>query len=178
MRAPLVILSIGAVFGGLAFFHAFVGPEDGAHFWEASTLFFNEHLMHAAHEVPAFVKLAPGAVMLLGLFLAWMAYIRHPDWPSRFVGQFYLLYDFLLHKWYFDELYDLIFVRPAFALGRLFWKRGDQGTIDRFGPNGLAQIVVMGGKLTRKLQSGYLYSYALVMPIGLAAAATWAIMPK
>jgi len=178
MRAPLVILSIGAVFGGLAFFHAFVGPEDGAHFWAASTLFFNEHLMHAAHEVPAFVKLAPGAVMLLGLFLAWMAYIRHPDWPSRFVGQFYLLYDFLLHKWYFDELYDLIFVRPAFALGRLFWKRGDQGTIDRFGPNGLAQIVVMGSKLTRKLQSGYLYSYALVMLIGLAAAATWAIMPK
>jgi NADH-quinone oxidoreductase subunit L len=178
MRAPLVILSIGAVLGGWAFAPYLVGPEGGAHFWEASTLFFNEHLMHASHGVPLFVKWAPFTVMAIGLFLAWMAYIRHPDWPRRFVGQFYLLYDFLLNKWYFDELYDLIFVRPAFALGRLFWKGGDQGTIDRFGPNGLAWIVVQGGKVTRRLQSGYLYSYALVMLIGLAAAATWAIMPQ
>jgi len=178
MRAPLVLLSIGAVFGGLAFFKFFVDAEGGEAFWKASTLFFNTHLMAAREDVPLFVTLAPGTVMLIGLFLAWMSYIRHPEWPAKFVAQFYLLYDFLLHKWYFDELYDLIFVRPAFALGRLFWKGGDQGTIDRFGPNGMAWLVVQGGKVTRRLQSGYLYSYALVMLIGLAAAATWAIMPQ
>ena len=178
MLVPLLLLGLGAVAGGYAFYHAFVGPEEGARFWQASTLFFNAHLMEEAHHVPLFVKLAPAVVMLIGLFIAWMAYIRHTDWPARFVSHFYLLYDFLLHKWYIDELYDLIFVRPAFWFGRLFWKGGDQGLIDRFGPNGAAAAVVAGGKVTRRLQSGYLYSYALVMLIGLAAAATWAIMPK
>jgi len=178
MLIPLVVLSVGAVLGGFAFYHSFVGPEEGAHFWQASTLFFNAQLMEEAHHVPAWVKLAPFVVMLTGFAIAWLAYIRHTDWPARFVSQFYLLYDFLLHKWYFDELYDRIFVRPAFWLGRLFWKGGDQGTIDRFGPNGAAALVVAGGRVTRALQSGYLYSYALVMLIGLAAAVTWAIMPK
>ncbi|MGD9810413.1 MAG: NADH-quinone oxidoreductase subunit L [Sphingobium sp.] len=175
MLVPLIVLSAGAVFAGLLFHGAFVDPEGGAHFWEPSTLAFNEHLMHASHEVPLWVKLSPGIVMLIGFFIAWMAYIRHTDWPQRFVSQFYVLYDFLLNKWYFDELYNAIFVKPAFAIGRFFWKGGDEGTIDRFGPNGMAALVVAGGRVTRRLQSGYLYSYALVMLIGLAAAVTWAI---
>lgn len=178
MLIPLIVLSVGAVLGGFAFHHAFVDAEGGAHFWEASTLFFNEHLMHAAHQVPTWVKWSPFAVMATGLAIAWLAYIRHTDWPARFVAQFSVLHDFLLNKWYIDELYDLLFVRPAFWLGRLFWKGGDQGTIDRFGPNGAAAVVVAGGRATRALQSGYLYSYALVMLIGLAAAVTWAILPK
>ncbi|MBN8832605.1 MAG: NADH-quinone oxidoreductase subunit L [Sphingomonadales bacterium] len=178
MLIPLVVLSIGAVFGGFAFHHAFVDAEGGAHFWAASTLFFNEHLMHAAHEVPTWVKWSPFAVMTTGLIVAWLCYIRNTDWPAKFTAQFSMLYDFVLHKWYIDELYDLIFVRPAFALGRLFWKGGDQGTIDRFGPNGLASVVLAGGRLTRVLQSGFLYNYALVMLLGLAAFATWAILPK
>jgi len=178
MLIPLIALSIGAVAAGYVFYHGFVGPEEGAHFWAASTLFFNEHLAEAAHHVPAWVKLSPGIAMLLGLAIAWLAYMRYTDWPARFTAQFYLLYDFLLNKWYVDELYDRIFVRPAFWFGRLFWKGGDEGTIDRFGPDGAAVAVVAGGRVTRALQSGYLYSYALVMLIGLAAAATWAIMPK
>ena len=178
MLVPLLILSVGAVFGGFAFHHAFVDPEGGAHFWEASTLFFNEHLMHASHQVPTWVKWSPFAVMVSGLLVAWIAYIRSTDLPGKVVSHFYVVYDFLLNKWYIDELYDLLFVRPAFWLGRIFWKGGDQGTIDRFGPNGAAAVVVAGGRVTRALQSGYLYSYALVMLIGLAAAVTWAIMPK
>ena len=82
---------------------------------------------------------------------------------------------FLLNKWYFDELYDFLFVRPAFALGRFFWKRGDQKTIDRFGPDGAAWVVQTGAVVSRRLQSGYVYTYALVMLLGLAAAATWAM---
>ena len=171
---PLLILTVGAIAGGYVFHHAFVGPETGGEFWRGS-LAFNEHLMHASHEVPIWVKWTPFAVMLTGFAVAWASYVRYTDWPARFTAQWRVLYDFLLNKWYFDELYDLLFVRPAFAIGRLFWKGGDVGVIDRFGPNGLAALVVQGGAVTRRLQSGYLYSYALVMLIGLAAATTWAI---
>ncbi|AUW58452.1 NADH-quinone oxidoreductase subunit L [Sphingobium sp. SCG-1] len=174
MLIPLIVLSLGAVFAGFLFHHSFVDAEHGIEFWKGA-IAFDTHLMHAMHEVPLWVKLAPAAVMLTGLAIAWLAYIRYTDWPRQFVGQFGVLYDFLLNKWYFDELYNFLFVKPAFAIGRAFWKFGDVGLIDRFGPNGLAALVVQGGKLTRRLQSGYLYTYALVMLLGLAAAATWAI---
>ncbi|MBB6122654.1 NADH-quinone oxidoreductase subunit L [Sphingobium subterraneum] len=175
MLLPLVVLSAGAVLAGFLFHGAFIDPEGGAQFWDASTLAFNEHLMHASHEVPKWVKWSPFVVMLTGLTVAWLAYIRHTDWPARFTATFRELYAFLLNKWYFDELYDAIFVKPAFSIGRFFWKRGDIGLIDRFGPNGMAALVVAGGRVTRRLQSGYLYTYALVMLMGLAAAVTWAI---
>ncbi|MET0248988.1 MAG: NADH-quinone oxidoreductase subunit L [Sphingobium sp.] len=174
MLIPLIVLSLGAVFAGFLFHHQFVGAEEGVEFWKGS-LAFDSHLMHAAHEVPTWVKFSPFAVMLTGLLIAWMSYIRHTDWPQRFVGQFGVLYKFLLNKWYFDELYHVLFVIPAFAIGRFFWRFGDVGFIDRFGPNGVAALVVQGTKVTRRLQSGYLYTYALVMLIGLAAAATWAM---
>ncbi|MET0240459.1 MAG: NADH-quinone oxidoreductase subunit L, partial [Sphingobium sp.] len=177
MLVPLIVLTVGAIFGGFVFHHAFVGAEEGAEFWRGS-IFFDDHLMHAAHEVPTWVKWTPFGVMLTGFVLAWLNYIRNTDWPAAFTAQWNVLYDFLLNKWYFDELYNLLFVKPAFILGRIFWKGGDQGTIDRFGPNGLAALVVQGGKVTRRLQTGYLYSYALVMLIGLAAATTWAIVQK
>jgi NADH-quinone oxidoreductase subunit L len=169
---PLILLAIGAIFAGWAFHSYFVGAEEGAEFWKGS-IAFNEHLMHAAHQVPTWVSWTPFAVMLIGFALAYMAYIRRTDWPARFTATFYILYDFLLNKWYFDELYHLIFVRPAFFIGRVFWRGGDVGIIDRFGPNGLAALVLEGGGLARRIQSGYLYSYALVMLIGLAAAASW-----
>jgi NADH-quinone oxidoreductase subunit L len=178
MLIPLILLSVGAVFGGLAFFHQFVNPEGGVEFWKASTLFFNEHLMHESHQIPEIIKWMPFIVMVTGLATAYLAYIASPGIPAAFVGAVPWLHDWLYNKWYFDELYDLLFVKPAFWLGKIFWKGGDQGTIDRFGPNGAAALVVAGGRVTRAVQSGYLYSYALVMLIGLAVAATWAIMPK
>ena len=174
MLVPLVVLALGAVFAGFIFHDQFIGPEGGVAFWKGA-LAFDSHLMHASHEVPTWVKFGPFTVMLAGLLIAWLSYIRHTDWPQRFVAQFGVLYQFLLNKWYFDELYHMLFVKPAFAIGRFFWKFGDIGFIDRFGPNGLAALVVQGNKVTRRLQSGYLYTYALVMLIGLAAAATWAM---
>ncbi|MGE4322094.1 MAG: NADH-quinone oxidoreductase subunit L [Sphingobium sp.] len=174
MLIPLIVLALGAVFAGFVFHDQFIGSEGGAAFWNGS-LAFDSHLMHAAHEVPTWVKFSPFTVMLTGLAIAWLSYLKFPDWPRRFVGQFGVLYQFLLNKWYFDELYHVLFVKPAFAIGRFFWKFGDIGFIDRFGPNGIAALVVQGGKVTRRLQSGYLYTYALVMLIGLAAAATWAM---
>lgn len=174
MLLPLVVLSLGAVFAGFAFHDQFIGPEGGIEFWKGA-LAFDSHLMHAAHEVPTWVKFGPFTVMLTGLVIAMLAYLKFTDWPRHFVATFGALYQFLLNKWYFDELYNFLFVKPAFAIGRFFWKFGDVGFIDRFGPNGLAALVVQGNKVTRRLQSGYLYTYALVMLIGLAAAATWAM---
>ena len=95
--------------------------------------------------------------------------------PGRFAATFRPLYLFLLNKWYFDQLYDFLFVRPAFAIGRFFWKKGDEGTIDRFGPDGIAKLVVVGNRITARVQSGYVYTYALVMLLGLAGVATWAM---
>jgi NADH-quinone oxidoreductase subunit L len=86
-----------------------------------------------------------------------------------------VLYQFLLNNWYFDELYDAVFVKPSMAIGRFLWKAGDEGTIDRFGPNGSASVVRLGSVVAAKLQSGYVYTYAFVMLIGLTAAVTWAI---
>ena len=174
MLVPLSVLSLGAVLAGFVFHHAFLEPEEGAAFWRQS-IAFDAGLMHAIHEVPLPVKLSATIVMLLGLALAWLAYIRDPGLPARVADSFRGPYRFLLNKWYFDELYDRMFVRPAFALGRLFWRGGDEGVINRFGPDGAATLVAEGSRLAVRFQSGYLYTYALVMLLGLAAAATWAM---
>jgi NADH-quinone oxidoreductase subunit L len=174
MLVPLGVLSLGAVFAGIAFHGPFIEADHGAHFWGGS-IHFDEHLMHAIHEVPLWVKLAPGAVMIIGFLIALQAYIRDTSIPARFTGQWGVLYRFFYNKWFFDEVYNTIFVRPSLALGRIFWKRGDEQTIDRFGPNGAAALARGGNVLTARLQTGYLYTYALVMLLGLAAAATWAM---
>ena len=128
------------------------------------------------HHVPLWVKLTPGIVMLIGLFIAWNNYIRNPALPAAFVNNFRQLHAFVYNKWYFDELYNFLFVRPAFWLGRQFWKIGDIGIIDRFGPNGAAWVVARGSGYAQKVQSGYLYSYALIMLLGLVAAISWVMV--
>ncbi len=174
MLIPLIVLSIGAVAAGFVFHGWFIEPETAGEFWKGA-LFFNGHLMHEMHGVPLLVKLAATIVMLTGLLIAWAAYLKSPSFPAKFVDTFQPIYQFLLRKWYFDELYHFLFVRPAFAIGRLLWHRGDEGTIDRFGPNGSAWVVQMGSRVTARLQTGYVYTYAFVMLIGLTAAITWAI---
>jgi NADH-quinone oxidoreductase subunit L len=129
--------------------------------------------MEGMEHVPLWVKLAATVVMLVGAFVAWMAYIRDTEIPGKVAEQLGPVYKFVYNKWYFDELYDFLFVQPAFWLGRQLWKRGDEGTIDRFGPNGAAWAVGQGSTFARRVQSGYLTSYALVMLLGLVAAVTW-----
>jgi NADH-quinone oxidoreductase subunit L len=175
MLVPLIVLSLGAVFAGVLFHARFVGADTGAQFWNGA-LFFDRHLMEAAEHIPLWVKWAPFTVMLAGLVIAWYAYLRNPKVPAAFVAQFGTLYQFLFNKWYFDELYDFLFVRPAFWLGRQLWKLGDIGVIDRFGPNGAAWVVMKGTVGAKRLQSGYLTSYALVMLLGLVAAISWAMV--
>ena len=173
MLTPLALLTIGAVFAGFVFHNAFIDAEAGKAFWANSTLYFNEHLMHAMHEVPLWVKLSSTVAMLIGLTTAYLMYQRSEDAPQRLATTFAPIYRFFLNKWYFDELYNFLFVRPAFWFGRLFWKQGDVGIIDRFGPNGSAAVVSFGSKMAVRMQSGYLYTYALVMLLGLVIAVSW-----
>ncbi|MFM5885505.1 MAG: NADH-quinone oxidoreductase subunit L, partial [Novosphingobium sp.] len=174
MLLPLVLLASGAVLAGFVFNHAFIS-EGAGHFWRGSVA-FSEELIHHMHGVPTWVKWAPFAVMLAGFLTAYQFYIRKPELPAQVAAQLGGLYRFVYNKWYFDELYDRIFVRPAFWLGQKFWKWGDVGVIDRFGPNGAAWIVALGSRGAQRFQSGYLYTYALVMLLGLTAAISWVMV--
>ncbi|WDA40746.1 NADH-quinone oxidoreductase subunit L [Erythrobacter sp. BLCC-B19] len=172
MLLPVGILSLGAVFAGFVFHHQFI---DGASFWNGS-IFYNEDLIHAMHGVPLWVKLTATIVMLVGLAGAYVAYIAKPDIPAKFVATFGALHQFVYRKWYFDELYDALFVKPAFAFGRWFWQLGDVGTIDRFGPNGIAWVVERSSVAAKSIQSGYVYTYALIMLLGLVGAVTYVLL--
>jgi NADH-quinone oxidoreductase subunit L len=171
---PICLLAVGAVFAGQFFHPTFIGPETAGGYWRG-IIAFSRELAEAAESSPTWVKLTPTIVMLIGLWIAWNNYIRTREAPLRFVQTFPHVYKFVSHKWYFDELYDFLFVRPALWLGRLFWHGGDEGTIDRFGPHGAAVAVAAGNKITYRLQNGLLYSYALVMLLGLIGAASWAL---
>ncbi|EAQ30278.1 NADH dehydrogenase subunit L [Erythrobacter sp. NAP1] len=178
MLVPLGLLTVGAVFAGYVFKYPFIdGASDTVNgaFWGGS-IYFNENLVHALHAVPLWVKLTATVVMIVGFIGAYVAYIAKPDIPAKFVGTFGALHNFVFRKWYFDELYNAIFVKPAFWFGRQFWKLGDIGTIDRFGPNGVAAMVQRGSVAAKSIQSGYLYTYALIMLLGLIAAVTYVLL--
>ncbi len=173
MLAPLFVLALGAVFAGIAFHDGFIGHH-WKEFWGSSILILENHkAMDEAHHVPFLVKVGPIIVGVIGIFIAWIAYIRDTSLPHRVAAQQPLLYSFLLNKWYFDELYDRIFVRPTFWLGRLLWKGGDGKIIDGLGPDGLAATVVRLARRASILQSGYVYHYAFAMLIGVAALVTY-----
>ena len=133
----------------------------------------DNHVLHEAHSVPVWVKLSPFIAMLLGFGLAYQMYIRRPDLPAKLAEQQRPLYNFLLNKWYFDELYDLVFVKPAVAIGRFFWKKGDTNTIDG-GINGIALgIVPFFTRLAVRAQSGYMFTYAFAMVLGITVLLTY-----
>jgi NADH-quinone oxidoreductase subunit L len=130
-------------------------------------------VLHDAHYVPTWVRLSPFVAMLLGLGLAYQMYIRRPDWPAKLAANQRPLYLFLLNKWYFDEIYDLVFVRPAKWLGAFLWKRGDGGVIDG-SINGVAMgVVPWFTRLAVRAQNGYIFSYAFAMVMGIAVLVTW-----
>jgi len=173
MLVPLGVLALGAVFAGFVFAPNFLSEGTGA-FWHGA-LVFDETLLRGMEHVPGWVKQAPAEVMLIGLAIAIYGYLINTAFPAMCARRFGPAYRFLLNKWYFDELYNAIFVRPAMGLGRFFWQQVDIGLIDRLGPNGAAWIVSLASRGAVRLQSGYLYSYALVMLVGLVGAISWVI---
>jgi len=168
MLVPLALLALGAVFAGMGFAHFFIG-EDAHEFWRAS-IFVGKG---GEGELPMWVELAPLTVTIIGFLVAFYYYILHPDMPRKLAARRGLLYLFLYNKWYFDELYDFLFVRPAIRIGRFLWKKGDGLVIDGLGPDGVSARVLDASRGAVRLQSGYIYHYALAMLLGVVALATW-----
>jgi NADH-quinone oxidoreductase subunit L len=124
-------------------------------------------------ELPLWVEFGPLAVTIIGFAIAFYYYILHPDLPKKIADRKGMLYVFLYNKWYFDELYDFLFVRPAMRLGHFLWKRGDGTVIDGLGPDGIAARVLDASRGAVRLQTGYVYHYALAMLLGVIALASW-----
>ena len=176
MLVPLFILAAGALAAGFLFHDWFIG-EHYAEFWKASLFTLDDnHILHEFHEVPFWVKLAPFVAMVVGFLVAYRFYIASPESPRQLAARHPALYQFLLNKWYFDELYDFLFVRPAMRLGRFLWKRGDGWFIDGLGPDGVSARVIDVTRNVVRLQTGYLYHYAFAMLIGVAAFVTWMML--
>ncbi|MEP0070286.1 NADH-quinone oxidoreductase subunit L [Pyruvatibacter sp.] len=171
MLIPLIVLSIGTVLAGFPFTEFFIGHHQDE-FWNGVVLNQTD-IMETFHNAPAWVVWSPFVMMALGFATAWLFYIARPDIPKNLAREQQPLYQFLLNKWYFDELYNLIFVRPAMWLGNFLWKRGDGFVIDGFGPNGIAARVMDITRNVVKLQTGYVYHYAFAMLIGVAAFITY-----
>ena len=178
MLVPLIILAVGAVFAGVLGYSAFVGDlrED---FWGESILVLaGNDTIEGAHHVPLWVKLLPLVMAVSGIALAWVMYIKNPDLPARLANALRPLYLFSFNKWYFDELYDWLFVRPAMYLGRGLWKSGDGAIIDGVGPDGIAAATRNLAGRVSKIQTGYLYHYAFAMLIGVVVLVSWYILSQ
>lgn len=175
MLIPMAFLFLGSIIAGGLFYEMFVGDSAGW-FWGHSIVHGPEnHVLHDAHYAPLWVKSLPFFAMLAGTGLAFYMYILHPGIAKRARRANPGVYDFLLNKWYFDELYQTIFVRPAMALGRFFWRKGDGKTIDG-GIDGLSMGVIPAvTALYSRVQSGYMFHYALAMFIGVAVLVSFAV---
>jgi len=173
MLAPLAVLAAGAVVAGFVFRGDFIG-EKSLSFWHgAIAAIAGNGLSPISENLPLWVELAPFVMTLAGFAVAFYYYILHPELPARMAAKKGLLYTFLYNKWYFDELYDFLFVQPAMKLGRFLWKFGDGTVIDGLGPDGVAARVLDATRGAVRLQSGYVYHYAFAMLIGVVALATW-----
>ena len=171
MLIPIGVLAAGSILAGFPLKELFAGHGVEEFFRES--LKMNPHIIEDMENIPETIKLLPTAMMALGFVVSYVFYIRRPYLPIELANQQPMLYQFLLNKWYFDELYDLIFVRPTKWLGRFLWKVGDGYIIDGFGPDGVSARVLEITSNVVKLQTGYLYHYAFAMLIGVAGLITW-----
>lgn len=173
MLIPLGFLAAGSFAAGFPFKEVFAG-HGVEHFFRESLKFGpNNHILEELHHVPLHIALLPTLMMAIGVAVAYLFYVRRPDIPVELARQHEALYKFLLNKWYFDELYDFLFVRPAKWIGYSLWKKGDGWLIDGFGPDGVSARVLDVTRNVVRLQSGYLYHYAFAMLIGAALFITW-----
>jgi NADH-quinone oxidoreductase subunit L len=171
--APLLVLAAGAVLAGILFEGSFIGGES-MDFWRGAVAVADGR----AGEVPIWVEFAPFVALILGFSIAYYYYVLHPELPPQMAAKAGLLYQFLYNKWYFDELYDFLFVRPAKWLGRQLWKIGDGMIIDGLGPDGIAARVLDLTRGAIRMQTGYVYHYAFAMLMGAAALVTWFLFSK
>ncbi|MGY9025300.1 MAG: NADH-quinone oxidoreductase subunit L [Candidatus Pelagibacterales bacterium] len=170
MLIPLIVLAVGALFSGFFFKDYFIGSSSELFWGNSIALHHHEH-----QHIPFLIYYAPMMLGFLGLFLAWYMYLKNKSMPSNIVKLNGPLYKFLLNKWYFDELYSFIFVRPAKAIGYFLWKFFDGYIIDGFGPDGIAKSVLSLSKKAKSIQTGYIYHYAFAILIGVSLFITYFI---
>lgn len=173
MLVPLGVLAAGALFAGAIFAHYYIGA-DSSGFWRGAVAVAFGHA--SGKELPLWVEFAPFVVTLIGFAIAFYYYILNPELPAQMAARKGMLYTFVYNKWYFDELYAFLFVRPAMRLGRFLWKVGDGSIIDGLGPDGVAARVLDVTRGAVKLQSGYLYHYAFAMLIGVVALTSYFVI--
>ncbi|MBR1198779.1 NADH-quinone oxidoreductase subunit L [Bradyrhizobium sp. AUGA SZCCT0240] len=171
MLVPIGVLAAGSILAGFPFKELFAGHGVAEFFRES--LKMHPNIIEEMHHIPAWIAYLPTVMMVVGAYISYVFYIRRPYLPVELASQHPMLYQFLLNKWYFDELYDLIFVRPAKWIGHFLWKKGDGYVIDGFGPDGISARVLDVTRNVVKIQTGYLYHYAFAMLIGVAGLITW-----
>ena len=173
MLIPLALLALGSLGAGFLFENLFIGEAAGGFWRGALSLAPGNDMLEAMHHTPLSVAAVPTVMMVLGFAIAWAFYIAAPDTPSLMARTLEPIYLFLMNKWYFDELYDLLFVRTAKRLGRFLWKVGDGTVIDGIGPDGVAARVIDVTNRVVRIQTGYVYHYAFAMLIGVALLITY-----
>ena len=172
LLAPLFVLAAGALIAGGLFQSSFVGPDANG-FWHSTIAAVSGRPGLVAGELPWQVEIAPLALTIIGFVIAWYYYVLHPELPPAMAARKGMLYEFLYHKWYFDELYDFALVRPAKRIGYVLWKVGDGLIIDGLGPDGVSARVLNATWAAVRLQSGYVYHYAFAIVAGVAVFITW-----
>ncbi len=172
MLVPLFFLGIGALFAGFLFKETFIGHHSND-FWQTSIFFINE----IKHDyIPLWLLLITPILVIAAIPLSFYYYIVNTKILEELKNNFLPLYNFLLNKWYIDELYDSLFVKPTKKIGTFFWKKGDIGTIDRFGPDGISKLIKIISNKAGRFQTGFIYDYAFVMLIGLSILLTYLIL--
>jgi NADH-quinone oxidoreductase subunit L len=169
MLVPLIFLALGALFAGYAFKELLIGHHY-VDFWKKS-IFFIKEIEHL--HLPLWVLLSTPVLVVSAIPLSYYLYVKNTEILSGVKKLNEPLYNFLLNKWYFDELYEAIFVKPLKLAGSFLWKKGDQNTIDRYGPDGFSKIIKYFSNKAVKFQSGYIYDYAFVMLLGLSFLLTY-----
>ena len=172
MLIPLFLLGIGAIFSGYFFKGTFIGHHSNE-FWQGSIFFLNE-IKHDA--IPLWFLLTTPVLVLIAIPISFYLYIISPKILEDFKNTNMPLYKFLLNKWYIDEFYEKIFVNPTKKIGSFFWKKGDIGIIDKFGPDGISKLIKIISYKTGRLQTGFIYDYAFVMLLGLSILLTYLIL--
>jgi NADH-quinone oxidoreductase subunit L len=174
MKVPLAVLAAGCLLAGFPFRELFTDHHGVEEFFRESIKLGGEnHVLEQMHEVGWAIKYLPTLMMMGGFGIAAWFYLGRPEIPARLARDHAILYRFLLNKWYFDEIYDFLIVRPTIRLGRLLWRGGDGWLIDGFGPDGVSARVIDVTRNVVRLQTGYLYHYAFAMLIGAALFITW-----
>ena len=172
MLAPLLFLSIGALFAGYLFKEILIGHHS-ADFWQTSIFFLNE----VKHDpIPSWFLLLTPFLVTISIPFSFYYFVKNTKILEEFKNTNLPLYNFLLNKWFIDELYERIFITPAKKIGSFFWKQGDQGIIDRFGPDGISKLIKKLSDKTSLFQTGFIYDYAFVMLIGLSILLTYLIL--